>query len=270
METENRPIGIFDSGVGGLTVLKRVQEDIPNEKIIYFADTKRAPYGLKDEKTITEHTRQIVRFLITHNIKLLVIACNTISAVSLSQLKKEFNIPIIEVTTPGSEDAAFVAPNNKIGVIATEATVRSGIYEKKLKAINPQVQVYSKPCTLFVTLVEEGWVDNQASYLIAKMYLEDMKNKDISTLILGCTHFPLLYNSIKQVVKEKIIIIDPAYATSKKTKEYLVKNKIINNSKNNINNYEFYVSSNNNRFDKLCKKFIGYRCKSIKVEIESY
>lgn len=271
METDSRPIGIFDSGVGGLTVVKRIQKELPNEQIVYFGDTKRAPYGLKDEKTITENSRQIVRFLISCNVKLIVIACNSISAVCLDLLTKEFNIPFIEVTSPGSKEAILLAPNNKIGVIATEATVKSGIYEKRLKIINPKVQVYSRPCTLFVPLVEEGWVDNEASYLIANMYLKYIINKDISTLILGCTHYPLLYNCIKKVVKDSMIIIDPAYATSKMTKEYLFKNNMINNNKiHNANNYEFYVSGNTNKFNKLCKKFIDYKCKSVKVDIESY
>lgn len=271
MEEDNRPIGIFDSGVGGLTVFKRIKEELPNEKLIYFGDTKRVPYGIKDQKTITQHSIEIVKFLIKKNVKLIVIACNSISASSLEILNKEFKIPFMEVTLPGAEDAILVAKNNNIGVLATEATVRSKIYEKRLIMLNSKLNVYSKACTLFVPLVEEGWINNQVTAMVVDIYLQNLLNNNISTLILGCTHYPLLYNSIRNTVGENIDIIDPADPTSRKTKEFLTKNNMLNNLKlSGINNDEFYVSGDTDKFNNLCNKFIGYQCKSINIDLENY
>lgn len=271
MEEDNRPIGIFDSGVGGLTVFKRIKEELTNEKLIYFGDTKRVPYGIKDRKTITQHSIEIVKFLIDKNVKLIVIACNSICASSLDILTKEFDIPFIEVTLPGSEEAISVAKNNNIGVIATEATIKSKIYEKTLNLLNPKVKVYSKACTLFVPLVEEGWNNNEVAFMVANIYLKELLNSNISTLILGCTHYPLLYKCIRNIVGKNINIIDPADATSKKTKKFLTKNNMLNKKKvSGINKYEFYVSGDTHKFNNLCNKFIGYQCKSIKVDLEKY
>lgn len=268
MGEDKRAVGVFDSGIGGFTIVKRIKEQLPNERIIYFGDTKRLPYGTKDKECIIKSSRQIVNFLISKDVKAIVIACNSISAVSLDVLTKEFDIPLIDVIDPGTYDATSSTKNNKVGVIATEATIKSGVYEKKIKNINPNIEVYSKACTLFVPLVEEGWINNQVSDLISRIYLQEILNKGIDTLILGCTHYPLLYECIRNVVGENITIVDPANATSRKAKEQLAKRGLLNISKGKEIADEFYVSGDTTKFNKLCDMITGYKCNAVNVDIE--
>ena len=270
MEVDKRAIGIFDSGIGGFTLVKKIKKELPNEKLIYFGDTKRLPYGIKDKESILKNSRQIVKFLISKNVKAIIIACNSISAVCSNILVDEFDIPFIEVIEPGSYDAASTTRNNKIGVMATEATIKSGVYEKKLKNINSNIEVYSKACTLFVPLIEEGWIDNQVSDLVARMYLQELISRDIDTLVLGCTHYPLLSKCIKTIVGEDIRIVDPANATSRKAKEQLTKRGILNTDENRNIVDEFYVSGDTKKFNKLCDMLMGYKCSAVKIDIENF
>ena len=192
------PIGVFDSGVGGLTVAREIMRNLPGEDIVYFGDTARVPYGSKSKATVLRYSRQIVRFLKTQQVKAIVIACNTASAYALEDIRKEIEIPIIGVIQPGAKVACETTANGRIGVIGTKATISSGIYTSFMRRQKPDVQVVGKPCPLFVPLVEEGWIKDPITVEVAKRYLEELLQYDIDTLILGCTHYPLLRSTIRR------------------------------------------------------------------------
>lgn len=266
---DNRPIGIFDSGVGGLTVVKQVIKVLPNEETIYFGDTARVPYGSKTKETVTKFSSQIIRFLKTKNVKAIIIACNTVSSNCYDELKAEFSdIPIIEVVTPGVESCISTTKNKRVGLIATLATVNSGAYEKKIKAINSEIEVYSKACPLFVPLAEEGWTDNEVAKLTVKKYLQELIDRDIDTIILGCTHYPLLKNCIAQIVGEGVTIVDPAKATAIKMKQYLEKNDMLNEGVQN--KHTFFESDNDIKFEDICELVLKKHYKAVTVDIEKY
>ncbi len=271
--SNNSPIGFFDSGVGGLTVMREFIKKMPNEDLIYFGDTARVPYGSKSKEIVTEYSKQIVNFLNTKNVKLIVIACNTATALAYEELKKYTNIPIIEVITPGSMSAINNTKNNKIGIIATEATVKSCAYVDKIRNIDDSIEVYQKACSLFVPLVEEGWVDKEVTYEICKEYLQDLIEQDVDTIVLGCTHYPLLKDKIEKVCVG-IDVINPAKATCEMAKKYLEDNKLLASKKNG--KYKLYTSDYTEKFDEICKrildvnsveKLLEYR---EKINIESY
>lgn len=264
---DNRPIGVFDSGVGGLTVVKQVIKTLPEEDIIYFGDTARVPYGSKSKETVTKFSSQIIRFLLSKNVKAVIIACNTVSSNSYDELTKEFNIPIIEVVTPGVESCIKATRNKIVGIIGTESTIKSGAYEKKLKIIDNEIKVYSKACPLFVPLAEEGWTDNDISRLTIEIYLKDLLEKGIDSIVLGCTHYPLLKRCIGKVVGENVKIVDPAYATAIKMKEFLKNNDML---AKNTGNMTFFVSDNTEKFDFICKTVLKRECIAEKIEIEKY
>lgn len=264
----DRPIGIFDSGVGGLTVVKEVIKAMPKENIIYFGDTARVPYGSKSKELVYRFSCQIIRFLKEKNVKAIIIACNTVSSNCYRDLQEEFpDIPIIEVLEQGVNSIISITKSNIIGVIGTEATIRSGEYERKIKDKNKKVKVYSKACPLFVPLAEEGWIDNKISIEITKAYLDELIENNIDSLILGCTHYPLLEKSIKKVVSNKVIIINPAFETALKMKEYL-----LNNNMQNLNggNYKFFVSDESEKFNSVCSFVLGKSYVVEKVDIEKY
>lgn len=265
---DERPIGIFDSGVGGLTVVKEVINVLPKEDIIYFGDTARVPYGSKSKELVYKFSCQIIKFLKEKNVKAIIIACNTVSSNCYEDLKKHFNdIPIIEVLQPGVSSAIKVTKNKKIGIIGTEATIRSGQYEKKLKENLQGVEVYSKACPLFVHLAEEGFLEDKITIDIAKIYLEKLKEHNIDSLILGCTHYPLLKNSIKKVIGDKVNIVDPAFETAMKMKKYLEDNNMYN-TKGGY--HQFYVSDKNDKFDFICSLVLKENHIAQEVSIEKY
>lgn len=240
------PIGVFDSGVGGLTVVKEIMNQLPNEGIVYFGDTARVPYGSKSQETVITYSRQIVKFLQTMKVKAVVIACNTASAFALETLKREIDIPIIGVVKPGAKSAANATHNNRIGIIGTEGTIQSGIYNEFLSKTNSNIQVFGKACPLFVPLVEEGLLDDPITYEMAKRYLGDLLEDDIDTLVLGCTHYPLLRKTISKVVGGDINLVNPAYETAKELKTVLVKYNIINDSSRK--EHRFFVSDGAAKF----------------------
>ena len=242
----NSPIGVFDSGVGGLTVVKEIMHQIPGESIIYFGDTARVPYGSKSKATIIRYTRQIIRFLLSKNVKAIVIACNTASAFALETVQKEFDIPIIGVIKPGANMAASSTKNGSIGIIGTEGTIRSQIYNEYLSELNPQVNVYGKACPLFVPLVEEGWTEDDVTYQIAKRYISSLIECNIDTLVMGCTHYPLLRDVIKRVVGDEVILVNPALETAKSLKELLMNQDLLNTSSEV--EHKFYVSDGAEKF----------------------
>lgn len=216
-----KAIGIFDSGVGGLTVLREIIKALPQEDTVYLGDTARVPYGTKSPETVVRFARQITSFLVSRDIKLLVVACNTASAVSLEELQAEFDIPIVGVIEPGAVQAASVTRSGKVGVIGTAGTIRSSAYTKAIKRINPDIEVITAECPMFVPLAEEGWVDNMVARLTAEIYLQKLKESGVDTLVLGCTHYPLLKGIISEVMGDSVKLVDSAEETARVVKEIL-------------------------------------------------
>jgi glutamate racemase len=267
------PIGVFDSGVGGLTVAREIMRQIPNEKIIYFGDTARVPYGSKSQETVTRYSKQIVRFLQTFQVKTIVVACNTASAYALDELERETDIPIIGVVKPGAKTAAEVTQNGRIGVIATDATIGSQIYTKYIKELNKDVTIYGKACPLFVPLVEEGLWQDPVTDEIAKRYLTELIDIDIDTLILGCTHYPLIRSTVGRIMGEGVTLVNPAYETARELKEMLQQRGILNQEKPGLgtNQYQFYVSDSAEKFKRFANSIIKYGILSAKtINIEEY
>lgn len=267
------PVGVFDSGVGGLTVVREIMRQIPNEKIIYFGDTARVPYGSKSKETVTRFSRQIVHFLQTHHVKTIVVACNTVSAYALEELEKEIDIPIIGVVKPGARVASEVTRNGKIGVIATPATISSHIYNQYIEEINPKVTIYEKSCPLFVPLVEEGlWIDPVTDE-IARRYLTELIDLDIDTLILGCTHYPLIRSTLGRIMGGKVTLVNPAYETAIQLRSLLQEKGLLNENPPKLgeNQYQFYVSDMAEKFQVFANSIIKYGILSAKkVEIDKY
>lgn len=266
------PIGVFDSGVGGLTVAREIMRNLPKEDIVYFGDTARVPYGSKSKDNIIRYSRQIIHFLQTKGVKAIVIACNTASALALDTVKDEFDIPIIGVVEPGARAALAVTENKKIGVIGTEATVRSSMYEKIIQGINPEVSVIGKACPLFVPLVEEGFKKHQVTDEIIDYYLASLKQSDIDALILGCTHYPLLRSKIKEYVGEKITLVNPAYETALDLKRILQEMDMENpDIEGDHGSYSFYVSDAADKFKQFANSILPYDIETTKqINIEEY
>lgn len=267
--SNDAPIGVFDSGVGGLTVAREIMRQIPNENIVYFGDTARVPYGSKSKDTIIKYSRQIVKFLRTKNVKAIVIACNTASAFALETIKQEIDIPIIGVVKPGAKIAAQTTKNGNIGIIGTEGTINSGIYNEFLSRTNPDVKVYGKACPLFVPLVEEGLLDDPVTIEIARRYLSELMGKDIDTLVLGCTHYPLIRHTIQSVVGDTITLVNPAYETAKSLKEVLLAKGLENT--HGGNEHLFYVSDGAEKFKAFANTILPCDVQETKdINIEQY
>ncbi len=218
---KNAPVGIFDSGVGGLTVAREIIRQMPGERIVYFGDTARVPYGNKSRETVIRYSRQIIRFLMTKQVKAIVIACNTASAYALDTVEREFDIPIIGVIRAGALTAVRATRNGKIGVIGTEGTIGSGIYTEVMKQMNPDIEVTGKACPLFVPLVEEGLLHDSVTDEIASRYLSVLKGRFIDTLVLGCTHYPLLRSTVGRIMGGDVTLVNPAYETALELKALL-------------------------------------------------
>ncbi len=243
------PIGVFDSGVGGLTVAREIMRQLPKEDIVYFGDTARVPYGSKSKDNIIRYSRQIVRFLQTKDVKAIVIACNTASALALDIVRNETDIPVLGVVVPGAKSALQATRTKKIGVIGTEATIRSEMYTKVMKEMEPDVEVTGKACPLFVPLVEEGFAKHHVTEEIIEYYLKSMKESDIDTLILGCTHYPLLRSGIRAYMGEEVNIVNPAYETAMNLKQLLEEEQIAKDVSEGAHaEYDFYVSDAAEKF----------------------
>ncbi|ACC97839.1 Glutamate racemase [Elusimicrobium minutum Pei191] len=217
----NKPIGIFDSGLGGLTILRALQNDLPKENFIYFGDSARVPYGSKSKSTVLQYSLEIAKFLETQNIKFLVVACNTASAFALEALKKELSIPVFGVIEAGAYAAVTKTKNKKVAVIGTSGTVSSGSYKKVINAFDKKVKVFEIATPLFVPFIEEGWADTRAAKLVAEEYLSAVKKSGSDTLILGCTHYPIIKTLIKKIMGSKVNLIDSAETISKATAGFL-------------------------------------------------
>lgn len=266
----DRPIGIFDSGIGGLTVAREIFERLPFENIVYFGDTAHLPYGSKSARTVTKFSLANTRFLLSKRIKLLVVACNTASALSLSAIKREFPIPVDGVILPGVEKALAITRNGCIGVIGTESTIRSEVYQREIKARDKEVNVIAKACPLFVPLVEEGWHRERVTVEIVKRYLEPLKKEGIDTLILGCTHYPLLKPLFADILGDRISLIDSAEEVARKVSCVLKENRI-ERKKRESGYRHYFVSDLHERFVRVGEMFLGERMQNVKqVDLEKY
>lgn len=242
----NSPIGVFDSGVGGLTVAREIMRQMPNESIVYFGDTARVPYGSKSQNTVITYSKQIVKFLKTKQVKAIVVACNTATAFALETLQKESDIPIIGVIKPGAKAALDATKSGRIGVIGTEGMIRTNIYTRYLNGLHPGVQVFSKSCPLFVPLVEEGLLYDSVTVEIAERYFSELKGYDIDTLILGCTHYPLIRHTLQKVIGDSVNLVNPAYETAKTLKAVLLEKDLICEPRNST--HQFFVSDGSEKF----------------------
>jgi glutamate racemase len=259
-------IGVFDSGLGGLTVVKELIHHLPNERIVYFGDTARVPYGTKSGETIIRYSREIVRALLKHKVKMVVVACNTASSLALDVLKKEFDLPILGVIEPGARKAMEITRNKKVGIIATSSTIKSGKYAKKIVQLNKNITVTSQACPLFVPLVEEGWFDHAVTYQVAQQYLGDMKKKKIDTLILGCTHYPLLKGVLHNVMGPNVQLVDSAQEVALQVKELLARTKLLRTRLEPCQ-HTFIVSDEPKQFQRLAMRFLGGGVKNVRRHI---
>lgn len=269
----NAPIGVFDSGVGGLTVVREIIRQIPNEKIIYFGDTARVPYGNKSRETVIRFSQQIMRFLNTFDVKTIVVACNTASAYALDTLERDSNIPVIGVVKPGARLAAQMTKNGRIGVIATEATIGSRIYSQYIQELNREVTIYGKACPLFVPLVEEGLLEDPVTDEIARRYLTELIDIDIDTLILGCTHYPLIRSTLGRIMGPGVTLVNPAYETARELKSMLAGMNLLSGESPKLgeNKYQFFVSDKAEKFVVFANSIIKYGILSAKtIHIETY
>lgn len=268
-ETKNQNIGVFDSGIGGLTVVKALLKHLPQETIVYFGDTARVPYGTKSAATVLKFAFQNTRFLLEQNIKLLIVACNTATALSLEALQKEFSLPIVGVIEPGVKVALAVSGKKRIGVIGTTATITSQAYEKLLHTHDGGAVVCEQACPLFVPLVEEGWLDKQVTELVAAEYLAGMKRTGIDTLILGCTHYPLLKGIIGKVMGSNVALIDSAEAVALESKRILEEKSM---QKANGKGEAFYfVSDAPEKFIQVGQNIIAEKIlQATQIDIERY
>lgn len=276
------PIGVFDSGVGGLTVTREIMRQLPDENMVYFGDTARVPYGSKSKDNIIRFSRQIIHFLKTRNVKAIVIACNTASALALDVVKEETDIPVMGVIVPGARAAVSATKNKKVGVIGTEATIRSKMYSRTIRTMDPEVEVVGKPCPLFVPLVEEGFAKHKIAEEVVDYYLASMKESGIDTMILGCTHYPLLRSRIMKYLGEEIRLVNPAYETAMELKQLLKKLDLQNDSgKAEVErgaeescangSYEFYVSDAADKFKHFANSILPYDIRTTQqINIEEY
>lgn len=264
------PIGVFDSGVGGLTVAREIMRQLPNEDLVYFGDTARVPYGSKSKNTVLKYSRQIVRFLLTKNVKAIVVACNTASALALDEIAEEIDIPIIGVVKPGAKMAVETTKTGNVGVIGTASTVKSGIYNDYIRELDPEITVVSKACPLFVPLVEEGLLEDRVTEDIVSRYLQVMKEYKVDALVLGCTHYPLIRHTIKRFMGEEVTLVNPAFETAKSLKELLTEQGMLNKSKHKPH-HGYYVSDGVESFISFADSVLPCHVTDTRVvDIESY
>ncbi len=287
MQISDRPIGVFDSGVGGLTVMREIMLQLPEENMIYAGDTARVPYGTRSAETVIRYSLEMADFLVGKGIKLLVVACNTASAFALNAIKERFDIPVVGVIGPGAKKAIETTRSKKIGIIGTEGTIKSNSYVHAINALygnRPVVvkehgvihfdryfeinlddlTIFTKACPLFVPLAEEGWVSNDVTVLTAEHYLEGLKKESIDTLVLGCTHYPLLKGVISRVVGDDIVLIDSAQETVKEIKETLLRYGLESISPSDLQQ-KFYVTDSPERFIKVGERFMGKKIDHIEI-----
>jgi len=254
----DNPIGIFDSGIGGLTVAREVIRLLPNENIVYFGDTARVPYGVKSKETVIRFSLENTLFLLQQGVKVIVIACNTSSSLALPIIRRHFKIPIIGVIMPGSKEGVYATRNKRIGVIGTRATINSGAYEDEIKKLDATVKVFSQSCPMFVPLVEEGWAQDPITRSIAQKYLGSLKAKAIDTLILGCTHYPLLKTTIQSVMGKDVTLIDSAQQVALEVKQVLIQEGLLRKDKGSKPVRQYFVSDEVAIFENISRRILGH------------
>jgi len=259
----NSAIGVFDSGLGGLTVVKELMKELPCENIVYFGDTARVPYGTKSKESIIRFSKENTDILLTKDVKMVVVACNSSSSYAMPMLKRNYEIPILGVIVPGAEKAARLTRNNRIGVIATSATIKSGQYTKNILKYNRNAHVISQACALFVPLVEEGWFNEEATKQIARTYLDGLKKEKVDTLILGCTHYPLLRKVIQDTMGESVLLVDSAKEIAERVRMILAEKDMTR--KQGTPKYKFLVSDKPQQFGKIARNFLGQEIKATKI-----
>lgn len=255
MAKASSPIGVFDSGIGGLTVVRALMERLPFEDIIYFGDTARVPYGVKSRETIQAFTRQITEYLLAREVKLLIVACNTMAAVAIDQVRALSSVPVLDVIDAGAR-AAVDLTDRGVGVIGTPTTINSNAYARSIHALNPDVHVYSQACPLFVPLVEEGWLDNEVARLTAREYLKSVFVEHIDTLVLGCTHYPLLKPLLQEVAGPRIQLVDSAITVAEQTASTLERLGL-HNPQRVAPHYQYVVTDVPLRFQTIGGRFLG-------------
>ncbi len=253
-----KPIGVFDSGIGGLTVVRSLHQRLPHENIIYFGDTARVPYGPKSALVVREYAAQDTDFLLGHDVKIVVVACNTVSAVALDVVQKRAGVPIVGMIFPGAAAAASASVRKRVGVIGTVATVNSEAYVHALRQIDPAIQTFSQACPLFVPLAEEGWIDHRVTHLVAKEYLFPLALEKVDTLILGCTHYPLLRGAIQKAVYPGVTLIDSGEAAAGEVERVLGEHNLRNPS-GHAPNLQFFVSDLPAKFSEVGERFLGQK-----------
>lgn len=247
-----RPIGIFDSGVGGLTVFREIRRTFPYEDIVYFGDTARVPYGPKSARTVTDYSLQNARFLKQCGAKIIIVACNTSSSVAIKHLRNHFKVPILGVIEPGAQAAIAATKNNNIGVIGTEGTINSNAYSAAIKKYSPASKTFSQACPLFVALVEEGWEKHEVATIIASEYLSSLTSKDIDTLVLGCTHYPILKDTLSSILGDSVKLIDSAEAIVQKLSNILPAPET-----EGVGLNSFFVSDNEEKFVRIASRILS-------------
>ena len=264
--SDQLPVGIFDSGVGGLTVMKEITKLLPDENIIYLGDTARVPYGTRSPETVTRYSFKNTRFLMSKGIKILVVACNTSSAVSLDFLRDEIPVPVIGVVEPGAKAAVAATTTKKVAVIGTDATINSGAYERAIRALDDSITVTGVACPLFVPIIEEGWIRGDVVTLTAEKYLSSVKHNSVDSLVLGCTHYPMIKNVIKDIVN--IPLIDSAVETAKEVNRILKGENMLRSNKGKVTR-EFFVTDSPEKFTNTGKRFLGHDISDIsKINLE--
>ena len=261
---DSRPIGVFDSGLGGLTVAKAIKEKLPNENIVYLGDTARVPYGNKSTLLVTGYATQITNFLLGENAKLIVVACNTASALALPALQSEFLVPILGVIIPGSQAAVHATRNKHVGVIGTTATINSNAYTQALREIESSIQITAQACPLFVPLVEEGWLNGPVPSEIIASYLKSINVANVDTLILGCTHYPLLKPMIQNIVNDNTVLIDSAEIVAEEAATILLEKKMSADSSNK-GRLKCFVTDSPIQFEGIAKRFLGYSLDNVQT-----
>lgn len=251
-----KPIGVFDSGVGGLTVARELFRQLPSEDIIYFGDTARVPYGIRSKETVIRFSIEDTLFLLKHDIKLICVACNTVSSVALPVIKNHFKVPMVGVINPGAREAVYATRNKRIGVIGTRGTIKSRAYENEIMQLDSGVSVYAAACPLFVPFVEEGWLKGKVVEEVARKYLLPLKDAKVDTVILGCTHYPLLKAVIRKIMGERVTLVDSAKQVAIEVKKILAGEELLSGS--GKGKHRFYVSDNPEWFSGLAGKFLGY------------
>lgn len=258
-------IGIFDSGIGGLTVLQQISRLLPREQVVYLGDTARFPYGTKSPEVVRQYACENTDFLVERGLKMLVVACNTASAVALEVLRERYQMPVIGVIEPGAHEAVRRSKNRRVGVIGTEATIASGAYTRALRALDPDIEVYTRACPMFVPLVEEGWVDNDVARSTIALYLQSLKHSGIDVLVLGCTHYPLLKRPIAAFLGDRVLLVDSAEETARVVRSTLLRYDLARRKGNG--GASFFVTDAPDRFIKVGIRFLGEQVESA-VRIE--